>query len=132
MWARASNYSNSHSFEQRTLPITPLISKQVIPYRTNGGTYCPRVPTPKIHSIVDSSMTIYFTWWNPIVSTNPIHAQTTASILTMVTSHHDRWKTKTLNNNTSQTQHHKDGKTCTTVTTKNFKILREFKIFYIS
>jgi hypothetical protein len=38
-------------------------------------------------------------------------------ILTTITSHHDGWKTKTLNNNTSQTQHYKDGKTCTTLMT---------------
>jgi hypothetical protein len=54
---------------------------------------------------------------NPTVSTNPIHAQTTASILTTVTSHQDRWKTTSLNNNTSQTQYHKDEKTCTTLMT---------------
>jgi hypothetical protein len=39
----------------------------------------------------------------------PNLAQTTAPNLTTVTSHHDRWKTNTLN-----TQHHKDGKTCMT------------------
>jgi hypothetical protein len=54
-------------------------------------------------------MTNHITQRNPTVSTIPAYAQTTASILTMVALHHDEWKTKTLNNNTSQTQHHKDG-----------------------
>jgi hypothetical protein len=34
------------------------------------------------------------------------HAQTIASILSMVTSHHERWKTKQSHKDTSQTQHH--------------------------
>jgi hypothetical protein len=33
--------ANTHSTEQDTLPIVFLISKQVIPYLTHGGTYCP-------------------------------------------------------------------------------------------
>jgi hypothetical protein len=37
----------SHSSEQGTLPTLSLISKQAIPYRTHGGTYCPVVSTPK-------------------------------------------------------------------------------------
>jgi hypothetical protein len=92
-------------------------SKQVVPYWTRGGTCCPRVSTPKTRSLADSSMTIHITWRNPTVSTIPTHAQTTASILTKIISHHDGWKTKTLNNNTSQTQHHKDGNTCMTLMT---------------
>jgi hypothetical protein len=40
--------------------------------------------------------------------TIPNLTQTTASNHTTTTSHHDGWKTNTLN-----TQHHKDGKTCT-------------------
>jgi hypothetical protein len=46
-----------------------------------------------------------------IFPTIPILAQTTALNLTTVTTHHDEWKTNTLN--TSQTQYHKDGKTYT-------------------
>jgi hypothetical protein len=107
----------SHTAEQDSQPTTSLISKQAVPYRTRGGTCCPGWSTPKTRSLVDSSMTNNITWWNPTVSTIPSHAQTTTSILTTVTSHHDGWKTKTLNNNTSQTQHHKDGKTCTTIMT---------------
>jgi hypothetical protein len=37
----------SHSSEQGTLPTSSLIIKQVIPYRTHSGTYCPGVSTPK-------------------------------------------------------------------------------------
>jgi hypothetical protein len=47
----------SHSTEHDTQPIAYLISKQVIPYRTGGGTCCPMVSTPKIQSLADSSMT---------------------------------------------------------------------------
>jgi hypothetical protein len=112
-----SNYANSHSSEQGTLHTASLISKQAIPYWTCGGTCCSVVYTPKIWSIADSSMSIDITQRNLTVSTNIIHAQTTASILTTVTSHHDGWKTNTLNTNTSQTQHHKDGKHCTTLMT---------------
>jgi hypothetical protein len=61
MWARLSNYANSHSSEQGTLPTVPLISKQDVPYRTRGGTYCPGESTPKTQSLVDSSMTIHIT-----------------------------------------------------------------------
>jgi hypothetical protein len=51
----------SHSFEQGTLPITSLISKQVIPYRTRGDTYYPGVSTPKTRSLADLSMTNHIT-----------------------------------------------------------------------
>jgi hypothetical protein len=33
--------SHPHSTEHDTLPVAYLISKQVIPYRTRGGTCCP-------------------------------------------------------------------------------------------
>jgi hypothetical protein len=42
-------------------------------------------------------MTNHITRWIPTISTIPNHAQTTASNLTTVTSHHDGWKTSTLN-----------------------------------
>jgi hypothetical protein len=115
--SRASNYANSHSSEQGTHPTAALISKEAIPYRTHGSTYHPGLSTPNIQSLADSSMTIHITWQNPTVSTIPAHAQTTAAILTTVTSHLDGWRTNTLNTNTSQTQHHKDQKTCTTLMT---------------
>jgi hypothetical protein len=101
-----------HTAEQDSQPTAALISKQDVPYRSCSGTCCPGVSTPKTRSLADSSMTIHITWQNLTVSTIPTHAQTTASILTTVNSHHDGWKTNTLNTNTSQTQHHKDGKTC--------------------
>jgi hypothetical protein len=109
--------SISYSSERFTLPTVPLISRQAVPYWTHGVTYCPGVSTPQTRSLVDLSLTIHIMWWIPIISTISTHAQTTTSILTTVTSHHDEWKTKTLNNNTSQTQHHKDGKTSTTLMT---------------
>jgi hypothetical protein len=52
----------SHSFEQVTLPTTSLISKQVVPYQTRGGTYCPRVSTPKTQSLADLSTTNHKLW----------------------------------------------------------------------
>jgi hypothetical protein len=87
----------SYSSEQGTLPTASLISKQVVPYRTCGGTYCPGVSTPMTRSLANSSMTNPITWWIPSVSTIPNLAQTTASNHTTVTAHHDRWKTNTLN-----------------------------------
>jgi hypothetical protein len=47
----------SHSSEQETLPTASLISKQVVPYRTHGGTCCPGMSTPKTWSLADLSMT---------------------------------------------------------------------------
>jgi hypothetical protein len=86
-----------HTSEQDSQLTTYLISKQVIPDRTHGVRCYPRVSTPKTRSLADSSMTTYNTWWNPTVPTIPTHAQTTASNLTTVTSHHDGWKINTLN-----------------------------------
>jgi hypothetical protein len=47
----------SYSSEQGTLPTTTIISNQVVPYQSCGGTYCPGVSTPKTRSLADSSMT---------------------------------------------------------------------------
>jgi hypothetical protein len=49
--------ANPHSTEQDTQPIVSLISKQVVPHRTCGGTCCPGVSTPKIRPLADSSTT---------------------------------------------------------------------------
>jgi hypothetical protein len=106
-----------HTAEQDSQPITAIISKQAVPFQTRGDTCCPGVSTPKTRSLADSSLTNHITWRNPTISTILTHAQTMASILTTVTWHHDGWKIKTHNNNTSQTQHHKDGKTCKTLMT---------------
>jgi hypothetical protein len=92
----------------KTQPIAALISKQVIPYRTRGGTCCPTVSTPKTRSLADSSMTNHISWRISTVSTIPSQARTTTLNLTMVNSHHNRWKTNTVSINTSQTQQHKD------------------------
>jgi hypothetical protein len=86
-----------HTTEQDPQPTTSLISKQVIPYGTHGGTCCPEESTPKTRSLADSSMTNHNTWQNPTVSTIPSHAQTTTSNHTTVTSHHDGWRINTLN-----------------------------------
>jgi hypothetical protein len=91
-----TSYVIPHNNEQDSQPTGSLTSKQVVPYQTHGGTYCPGVSTPKIRSLVDFSMTNHNTWQIPTVSTILTHAQTKASILTTVTSHHDGWKTNTL------------------------------------
>jgi hypothetical protein len=62
-------WGHPHSTEHDTQPILYLISKQVIPYRTHGGTYYPGVSTHKIQSLADSSMTNHITWRNWTVST---------------------------------------------------------------
>jgi hypothetical protein len=87
----------SHSSEQGTLPTASLISKQAVPYPTRGDTCCPGVSTPMTQFLVDSSMTKHITTRIPTISTIANLAQTTASNLTTVTSHHDGWKTSTLN-----------------------------------
>jgi hypothetical protein len=46
---------NPHSTEQDTQPIAFLISRQVVLYRTRGGTCYPGVSTPKIRYLADSS-----------------------------------------------------------------------------
>jgi hypothetical protein len=84
----------SHSSEQDTLPTASLISRKAVPYWTCGSTCCPGVSTPKTQSLADSSLTNHITGQNPTVSTNSSLAQTTTSIPITVTSHHDRWKTK--------------------------------------
>jgi hypothetical protein len=89
--------SHPHSTEHDTQPIAYLISKQAVPYWTHGGTCCPRVSTPMTRSLANLSMTNHITWWILTASTIPNLAQTTTSNLTTVTSHHDRWKTYTLN-----------------------------------
>jgi hypothetical protein len=48
-------------------------------------------------SLADSSITNHITRRIPTVSTIPNLAQTTSSNLTTVTSHHNGWKTSTLN-----------------------------------
>jgi hypothetical protein len=101
--------SISHSPEQDTLSTASLISRQVVPYQTHGGTCCSGVSTPKTRSLADSSITVHTTWRNPSASTISAHAQTTASILTTVKSHLNGWETIS-HKDTCQTQHHKGWK----------------------
>jgi hypothetical protein len=105
-----------HSTEHDTQPIAHLISKQVVPYRTRGGTYCPRVSTHKIQFLADSIMTRHITWWNPTVSTIP----------TLLKSQHGSspWSNHistdgrlSLTKTQAKLNITKDGKTCTTLMT---------------
>jgi hypothetical protein len=93
-----------HSTEQDTQPIAFLISKQAIPYRTRGGTCCPRVSTPKIQSLAYSSTTCH----DIINHLHHSHHCSNHSIDPhIVNSHLNEWKTTTLSqrhkpNSTSQ------------------------------
>jgi hypothetical protein len=77
MWFRqVTKYNHKvwyhpHSTEHDTQPIAYLISRQVVPYWTCGGTCCPGVSAPKIQSLADLSMTNHITRWNPTFSTIP-------------------------------------------------------------
>jgi hypothetical protein len=108
--------SHPHSIEHNTQPIAYLISKQVVPYRTCGGTYCPRVSTPKIRSLADFSMTSHITCRNPTVSTiptslKPQHRFSLGSIHISTDGRPSLIKTQAKLNIT------KDGKTCMTLMT---------------
>jgi hypothetical protein len=108
--------SHPHSTERDTQPIAYLISKQAVPYQTRGGTCCPGVSTPKIWSLVDSSITSHITRWNPAVSTIPTllksqHQSSPWSIHISTDGRPSLTKTKAKPNIT------KDGKTCTTLMT---------------
>jgi hypothetical protein len=83
-------YVFPNTTKQDSQPTASLISKQVVPYQTRDGTCCPGVSTPK-------TWWHHNTWGKPTISTIPTHAQTTASNPTTVTSHHNGWKTNTLN-----------------------------------
>jgi hypothetical protein len=105
--------SISHSSEQDTLPTSSLISKQAILYRTRGDTYCLGVSISKTRSLADSSMTKHKLWRSqpsPPFQTllKPQHRTSPRSPLITTDG---RPTLPTLN--IIQTQHHKDGKTCT-------------------
>jgi hypothetical protein len=87
----------SNTTKQDSQPTTSLIIKQIVLYRTHDSICCPGVSTPKTRSLANLSKTNHNTWRIPTISTIPTHARTTALSLTRVTSHHDRWKTITLN-----------------------------------
>jgi hypothetical protein len=112
----------SHSSEQGTLPTASLISKQAIPYQTCGDTYCPGLSKPKIQSLADSRITI----------TSPDGIQPSPPFQPMLKPQHrslPRSPHITMDErptiNTSQTQHHKDGKTCTTLMTAWLSIINQ-------
>jgi hypothetical protein len=101
-----------HSSEQGTLPIASLISKQVVPYRTRGCTCCSGVSTPKTHSLADLSMTNHEPWRSQ--PPPPFQTLLKPQHWTLPRSPHIKTDGRpTLSAlNTSQTQHHKVGKTC--------------------
>jgi hypothetical protein len=51
MWAWVKYHANPHSFDQDTLPIVFLISKEVVSYQIRGDICCPVESTPKIRSL---------------------------------------------------------------------------------
>jgi hypothetical protein len=109
-------WCHPHSTEHDTHPIAYLSSKQAIPYQTHGGICCPGVSTPKIWSLVDSSMTNHITWRNPTVSTipsllKPQHRSSPRSNHISTDGRPSLTKTQAKLNIT------KDGKTCMTLMT---------------
>jgi hypothetical protein len=98
----------AHSTKQDTQPIAFLISRQVIPYRTCGGTYCPMGSTPKIQWLADSSTTCHD-------SINHLHHCSNHNIDPhTANSHLEEWKTTTLSPWHKPAQHHKGWKTSMT------------------
>jgi hypothetical protein len=99
MWFRQiTNYitkydANLHSTEKDTQLTIFLISKQVISYRTRGGTCYPEMSNPKIQSTTDSSITyhdsINHLYHSDHCSNHSIDPHT-------VNSHLDGWNTTTL------------------------------------
>jgi hypothetical protein len=114
MWAWANDLATSHSSEQGTLPIAPLISKQPVPYRIRGNSCCPEGFTSKNWYLADSSKTNHKPWMSQ--PSPPFQTLLKPQHRTSPRSPHitmdGRPTLSTLN--TSQTQHHKHGKTCTT------------------
>jgi hypothetical protein len=105
-----------HSTEHDTHHIAYLISKQAVPYRTCGGTCCPGGSTPKIRSLIDSSMTNHINWRSPTISTipsllKPQHRYSPWSNHISTDGIPSLTKTQAKLNIT------KDGKTCTTLRT---------------
>jgi hypothetical protein len=82
-----------HSMEQDTLPIVFLMSRQVVPYQTRGGTCCPRVSTPKIWSLADLSIACH-DGINHLYDSN--HCSNHSIDPHTINSPIDGWKTTTL------------------------------------
>jgi hypothetical protein len=110
------DWSHPHSTEHDTQPTAYLINKQAVPYWTRGSTCCPKVSTPKIQSLADSSMINHITWRNQTVSTiptllKPQHQSSPRSNHILMDGRPPLTKTQEKLNIT------KDGKTCTTLMT---------------
>jgi hypothetical protein len=106
------NYANPHSTKQYTLPIAFQINKQVVLYRTRGGTCCPGVFITKIWSSADSSTT-YHDGINHLHHSN--HCSNYIIDSYTVNLHLNGWKTITFSQRHKPTQYHKGWKTCTTL-----------------
>jgi hypothetical protein len=117
-------WSHPHSTKHDTQPTAHLISMQVIPYQTRGGTCCPGVSTPKIRSIADSSMTSHITWRNPSASTIPtlLKLQHWSSPQSNHISTDGR---PSLTESQDKLNITKDGKTCTTLMTARLSITNQ-------
>jgi hypothetical protein len=119
--------SHPHSTEHDTQPIAYLISKQAVPYWTRGGTCCPGVSTPMTQSLADPSMT----------NTSPNGFQPSPPFQTLLKPQHrisprsphitTDGRPTLSTHNISQTQHHKDGKTFTTLKTAGLSITTNHK-----
>jgi hypothetical protein len=105
-----------HSTEHDTQPTSYLISKQVVPYRTRGGTYYPGVSTPKIRSLADLSMTNHITQRNPAVSTIPTLLKPQHRFSPW-SNHILMYERPSLTKTQAKLNITKDGKTCTTLMT---------------
>jgi hypothetical protein len=119
-------WSHPHSTEHDTQPTAYLISKQVAPYRTHGGTCCPAMSSPKIWSLADLSMTNHITWRNPTVSTiptllKPQHRSSQRSNHISMDGRPSLTKTQVKLNIT------KDRKTCTTLMTAWLSITNQVR-----
>jgi hypothetical protein len=117
-------WCHPHSTDHDTPPIAYLISKQVVPYRTRGGTCSPGVSIPKIQSLADLSMTNHFTWRNPTVSTIPtwLKAQHRSSSWA---NHISMFGRPSLTKAQAYLNIIKDGKTCMTLMTARLSITNQ-------
>jgi hypothetical protein len=109
-------WCHPHPTEHNTQLIAYLISKQVIPYRTGGGTCYPGVSIAKIQSLAYSSMTNHITRRILIASTiptllKPQHRSSPRSNHISMNGRLSLTKTQAKLNIT------KDGKTCTILMT---------------
>jgi hypothetical protein len=102
---RRVSTSISHSSEQGTLPTASLISKQVVAYQTHGSTCCLGV-SDKLDHLTDSNR-LHHSKYCLNHSIEPHHGHLTSRRMEDQHSQHS----------TSHSQHHKDGKTCTTLKT---------------